>query len=70
MLKLPEERSLQLAACMIRSFVAFEYLVQSFKQEGPELVQRAVVPYAACGVCGIVVIRTNDLGPIQLILHE
>jgi len=53
---------------MVAGFITLEYLIHPFKQEGPELNQRAIITNALWYVNSVVVVRTNDRWPIQLMM--
>ena len=61
-----EECDLDVTALMVVSSVSLENLVQTLKEERPELSKGTVVAYEITCMCGIMVVRANDLRPIQL----
>lgn len=63
-MKFPEKCDFHLTMPMIISLITLQDLVQSFKKEGPEAMERTKVANELGGVDSKVMVRTNDVGAV------
>jgi len=67
LLKLTEERRLQLALAVVVGVERLEDSVQALEEEGPEIVKWAKVPCTISDMCRIMVVWLDNAGSIKLI---